>query len=99
MTRVIWAENARLLREHAAAAAAVRAAVTGRLSEPDPAVLRLAALCDGTAALCPDLPNPVLEKLVREVLVERSTGGSLHAGNVQSATRSGQGPDTSRGHH
>lgn len=94
MTRVDWAENARRLREHAAADAERRTADTGEAHKPDPAVMRIAASCDA-ATYCPDRPNPRLEKQVAAALATRPAA-SPHTGNFDLSSRPGHRPDTRR---
>ncbi|MBY6709077.1 hypothetical protein HQ308_20005 [Rhodococcus sp. BP-241] len=77
ITRIYWAAYARYLREHAAADAAARTADTGEPHTSDPMVVRIAALCDSTAALCPDLPNPSLETLVTRALAVRPAASTV----------------------
>ena len=78
MTRVDWTEHARRLREHAADDAQRRTADTGQPHTPDPIVLRIAALCSETAALCPTLPNPALEQLAVRALTTKPARALSH---------------------
>lgn len=94
MNRVDWAGHARRLRDHAAADASTRTALTGQLHRPDQDVLRVASSC-GTAAYSPDRPNPRLEKLVADTLAARPKARP-HTGNFDLSSSPGHRPPSPR---